>query len=106
MAQATRGGMNNKLDKSSLTITFIFSVVYFLYDIFSVLLLFAWSSFGGEKNLTVGQKIIGFFSSFPGYYLADHENLWLYFIVNTIFWSTMFYGTLILIKKIRQQKRV
>ncbi|MEM6737353.1 MAG: hypothetical protein AAF620_14920 [Bacteroidota bacterium] len=94
------------MDKPALRITFIFGVVYFLYDIFSVLLLFSWSSFGGEKSLKVGQKIVGFFSSFPGSQLGlTYENLWLYFIANTLFWSALFYGVLVLVKKIRQQKK-
>ncbi|MEM9859203.1 MAG: hypothetical protein AAF843_17720 [Bacteroidota bacterium] len=87
--------------------TLIFSIVYFVFNVLTILLLFAWTSFGGRESMNLFQKIITVFFSFPGLELGlNQSNFFLYLLVNTIFWSTVFYVVLVLIKKIRNQKKI
>lgn len=93
--------MSNRIKKA-----LIFSIIYFVVNVMTILILFAWTSFGGRESMNLFQKIIGVFFSFPGLELGLNKNhFFIYLLVNTVFWSIMFYSVLLLIEKIRNRAR-
>ena len=43
----------------------LFGLIYFALDLASILIVFAWKSFGGSESMTFLQKAITFFFTFP-----------------------------------------
>jgi len=82
--------------------TVIFSIVYFLLNIFLALVLFSWNSFGGSNSTNLIQKAFIFFFSFPGNLIS--ESVLLYLLINTFFWTTLFCLCLLLFNKRKKNK--
>jgi hypothetical protein len=100
MVKTARSGivMNKTLKK-----TLYFSIIYFILDILSVLLIFAWTSYGGRDSMNLLQKIVSVLFSFPGLELnLNDSSLILYLLVNTAFWTLIFYALLRILSGLRK----
>ena len=81
--------------------TLIFAGVYILLNLILVFVLFSWNSFGGSKSTNYLQKAITFMFTFPGSLLVFKSyNGILLLLINAIFWSFIFYLTMLIFYKI------
>ena len=82
----------------------IFSIVYFLLNIVLALVLFSWNSFGGSNSTNLIQKAITFFFSFPGdLNILKTESVFLFLLINTFFWSIIFYLCILFFDKLKKK---
>lgn len=80
----------------------IFGSIYFALDLASILVVFAWKSFGGTGSMNFLQEAITFFFTFPSDLLLSREsNLLLFLLLNTVCWTLIFGLLLFGYKKIR-----
>lgn len=80
--------------------TIIFGAVYLVLNLLTVFILISWNSFGGSNSTNLFQKAITFFFTFPGSIeLFKEFNAFILIMLNTIFWSFIFYILLFLWQK-------
>ena len=69
----------------------LFGLIYFALDLASILIVFAWKSFGGSESMTFLQKAITFFFTFPSNLILNNGgNIILFLLLNTLCWTLIF----------------
>lgn len=81
----------------------IFLAIYLITSFISTMLLYSWTAFGGGNSMNIIQKIIFFFFKFPSLHIGL-KSMWLSFLLNGIFWSTIFIIIMYLYNTIKNKK--
>jgi len=83
----------------------IFGIIYLVLFILMSLLIFSWNAFGGSKSTNFIQKAITFFFAFPSYLnILGIKNICLFPLINTLFWTAIFYLCLLLFYKLNKKR--
>ena len=82
----------------------IFGIIYLLLFILMSFLIFSWNAFGGSHSTNFIQKVITFFFTFSSYLsILGITNICLFPLINTLFWTVIFYLCLLLFYKLKKK---